>query len=517
VARERLFLIPLLILNSLPLSAQPLKSELSPNGSVASKPLKLEFSTSEPLGLLRFLNGISKQSDEGTAYYDFLVQHHKLGKTDKALIWRYVRMRKYKADSEFEISSGRKLNLNQRLMATACGTKTFDEFFKEAKVYCDPADYQTLMVVMNHFRPIYEQLIWRPFSPQTMRDLAWFRQNEQSFARPLEPIARLFQSSAGREHPLKAVLVPAPTEVKKEGNGFHFISSAFSENLDVAIAQSMEVVPPDTIAAFNDPRVNNNRTLEDNDTIIHEFTHTLWAFRDPAFKKALLECFEKNNRQFNYDLLNESQASAAAAWFYKQVKGKDKSGRWYDNKYVDKYAKSLLPILESFATRSKDSETGALNASEYAQQAMDAFDKTFPDWREDPQIILWRSQVVQSPLSTDTLATELNDELFLFGGGDHRVNLVKGETWPLKYKNCLKNPGMTTVFLLDPGQIDILQKHFALSAQIAQELTSLVRQNKDSSVPVLKAFNTGTQWLVFSISSRQPLQKQGLLKYARKE
>lgn len=506
-------------LSALLLTLQPVCSEgeqiptAAANSNGAEPSLRLEFVVSEPLALLRFINGISRQPDEGTAYYDFLIQHHKLGKSDKALIWRYVRMRKYNK-SEYELPSGRKLSYHQRLMATACNTRTFDDFFKEAKTYSDPGDFQTLLVVLNHFRPIYEAIIWKPFSPQLMRDMAWFRKNEPLFARPLEPIASLFHSSAGRKQPLKAVLIPAPTEVRKEGNGFHFISSAFSENLDLGVAQSIEIIPPDTIAALNDPRVNNDRTLADNDGLIHEFTHTIWAFRDPEFKKKLIASFQKSNRQFNYDLLNESQASAVASWFYKQIKGKDKPGRWYDNTYVDRYSKAILPVLESFANAG--SNAPSLDADEYAQKAADAFDKAFPDWREDPQVMLWRSQIIQSPLSSDTLVDELNDELFVFSGGDHQVRLVKGESWSDKFKNYSSRPGMTTIFLLDPGQIGTLQKHFALSSELVQELDSLVKQNNVSEKAVVKALRSGDRELIFSISSRQPLQKQGVIDFARR-
>ncbi|MBX9725003.1 MAG: hypothetical protein K2X81_26605, partial [Candidatus Obscuribacterales bacterium] len=160
--------------------------------------------------------------------------------------------------------------------------------------------------------------------------------------------------------------------------------------------------PPDTVAGFNDPRVNNNCTLEDNDNLIHEFAHCLWAFRNPEFKKSLLAVFDKNGRQFNYDLLNESQAAAIQAWFYEQVRGKVKQGRWYDNQYVDKYAKALLPVLRKYVNHGSASLT--LSAEDYAQEAMQAFDKTFPDWHDDPQIVLWRSQIVQSPASEENLA-----------------------------------------------------------------------------------------------------------------
>lgn len=509
----QLMLLSSAVLLALPTVLADDQPSLLTNSNSTQSAVKLEFAVSEPLALLRFMNGISKQPDEGNGYYDFLIQHHKLGKTDKALIWRYVRMRKYNK-SEFELPTGRKLSYHQRLMATACSTKTFDDFFKEAKTYSTPADFQTLLVVLNHFRPIYEQVIWKPFSPQLMRDLAWFRKNEPSFARPLEPVIALFHSSAGHTQPLKAVLVPAPTEVRQEGNGFHFISSAFSENLDLGVAQSIEIIPPDTIAALNDPRVNNDRTLADNDGLIHEFTHTIWAFRDPVFKKKLIDYFEKNKRQFNYDLLNESQASAVASWFYKQIKGKDKSGRWYDNTYVDKYAKAILPVLESFSNAG--GKVPSLNAEEYAQKAADAFDKTFPDWREDPQIMLWRSQIIQSPLSSDKLIDELNDELFVFSGGDHQIRLVKGESWPDKFKNYSMRPDMTTIFLLDPGQIGTLQKHFGLSSELVKELNSLVKQNNVSEKAVVKALHNGERNLVFSISSRQPLQKQGLIDFARR-
>lgn len=499
--------------------AQPLSSREQSSGDSAALPshsLKLDFSVSEPLGLLRFLNGISKLSDEGTGYYDFLIAHHKLNKHDKGFIRRYIQLQK--SSSVFETSSGRKLSFHQKLMAIACDKKNFEVFFEAAKQCCDEDELVTLQLVMNHFRPIYEQLIWKPFSPQLYTDRAWFRANEQAFSLPLEAVAKLFKSSAGVDEPLKAILVPAPTEVKKEGNGFIFNSSEFSENLDVAVVISIGTVPPDAIAAFNDQRVNNKRTLEDNDGLIHEFVHTIWAFRSPEFRKALMASFEKADRQFNYDLLNESQAAAIQAWFHKQVTGKDKPGRWYDNIYVDKYAKALLPVLQDYASLdSSNSPRIALNADDYAQKAIAAFEKTFPNWQEDPQIILWRSQVVQSPVSSENLAEELNEKVFAFTGGEHKITMVKGETWPARFAHYSKNPRLATIFLLHPNQLDTLQKYFGIDAQIINELIVLVSKNKSNEQAVVKALRNGQQWMVFSISSRQTLQKQGLIDYARRD
>lgn len=321
----------------------------------------------------------------------------------------------------------------------------------------------------------------------------------------------MFKSSAGQKQALKATLVPVPTEVKPDGSGFHYISAAFSENLDLTVVMSQGIVPPDVIAGFNNPRVNNDRALDDSDGLIHEFTHMLWAFRDPEFSKELLAIFDKNDRQFNYDLLNEAQAAALQAWFHKQVQGKDKTGRWYGNKYVDRYAKALLPILMEYGS---STTTSTLSAEDYAQKAMKAFDQTFPNWQEDPQIILWRSQIVQAPLSADDLAESLNEKLFDFAGGNHKIILVKGETWPAKVANFSKNPRMTTVFMLYKNQTDILQKHFGFGEDLVRELKELENKNKDSELALVKAVRVGQRWLVFSIASKQAAQKQGLIDYA---
>lgn len=511
-----LLFAPLQIAYPKDVTASEVTPQVEAGKAVSSEPmrLKVEFNTSEPLGLLRFINGICKQSDEGESYYNYFIAHHKLNKDDKELIRQYARFRRlHRSNEVFETASGRKLNLPAQLMSIACSTRSFEAFFKEAKQYCNEDEYAIVEETMNHFRPVYEQLIWKPFSPQLSKDVAWFRENEQSFSRPLETVARLYQSSAGRTHALKAVLVPVPTEVEKLGKGFHFTTSAHSENLDVAVIFSIGIVPPDAIASFNDARVNNDRTLDDNDVLVHEFAHTLWGFRDLDFKKSLIAYFDKYGTQFNYDLLNESQAAAMQAWFYKQVHGKNKGGKWYDNSYVDRYAKALFPVLEQYAD--SVSSAGELNADDYAQKAIKTFEATFPNWQNDPQIILWRSQVVQSPLSADDLVDEFDEKMFEFGSGDHKVILVKGETWPDKFKNFSRSPHMTTIFLITPGQLDAIQKYFGLSDQITQELESLICKNKINDTAIVKAAKTEQRWLVFSIANRQTLQKQGLLDYAR--
>lgn len=160
------------------------QASFSVNENQEANKLRLEFNISETCGLLRFIEGISGQTDEGEGYSNFLSSHYKLNKVDKKLIRDYQWLRK--AKSEFQIPSGRKLNLFQQLMLLACSTRNFDEFFKAAKPCCSDLEFEILQQVMNHFRPLYEQLIWKPLSPQLNKDLGWFRTNEQEFSRPLE-------------------------------------------------------------------------------------------------------------------------------------------------------------------------------------------------------------------------------------------------------------------------------------------------------------------------------------------
>jgi hypothetical protein len=461
--------------------------------------IRMEFGVSEPCGLLHFMDSIAEERDEGPALSSFFQSQRKLDASDLGLIQRYKALSSAPgSQAEFISEAGRKRSLQKMLTRAACEHNEFDEFLAQAKEYCAPSYFDELKVVLLHFRPLYDEQIWRPCDPVLRRDVEWFKSNERSYARPLNKIHHLFESSLGTEQALKAVLIPVPYMVVHKDNKLRIRSDgANSEAMEPRFGVvSMNILAPETAAKYNDEWLNsqvselNKCTLEGNSVMFHEFIHLVWAYRKPELKEPLFASFKRNDMKFNYDLLNEAQACALTAWFCKNI-GKENEGGGYDNEYVVKYAVALRPVLEEYigSNRSLDAD--------YAIRAMKVFKETFPDWIQDPQVVLWSSQIVaeQDPAQ---LERDLAGHIFKFGSGDHQMRAIKGQSWDQKKTEFSANPEVNTIFFIQPNQLDLLAKNFEVPERVVKTLKEMTSRTGASSV--LAATKLEKRWLIFCIA-----------------
>jgi len=496
-----------------------LLSILVPPSKANSEPvLHLEFGTSEPCGLLRFLDSIAEERGEGPALASFFRSQRQLNAEDLKQIQRYKALSSAPGSQlEFSSPAGQKVSLQQKLKATACEFNEFDRFYEKAEQFCAPSYFNEFKKILTHFRPVYEEQIWRTCKPVLHDDLDWFKSNEPKFARPLEQVRHLFQSSLGRKQAMHSTLIPVPMLVTRQGSGFRYrAESADSESVLPRFTMvSVSILDPATAARFNDARVNkeaqtfNECTLSGNCILIHESVHLLWAYRRQCLKKAFYDSFKKSDMIFNYDILNESQAAALSAWFYRNVTGKEDESDWYDNKYVSRFAHALRPLLENYIDSNR-----SLDQS-YAEKAMKLFEETFPDWREDPQIVLWRSQIITGE-DEEQLAEKLSARIFKFSSGNHEMRVVNGKTWNDLGKEFLSNPKRNTVFFLKPNQLDLLSNYFQMPENVVEKLKQLRLGSSSSDAELLAGIRTPQRWLIFCISDELKSQKTALENLAKR-
>jgi len=481
--------------------------------------LRMEFGTSEPCGLLRFMDSIAEERDEGPALGSFFRSQRPLDAADLEQIQRYKALSSAPGSQvEFTTEAGRKRNLQKQLKTIACEFNEFDQFYEKAKRYCAPDYFSELKGVLTHFRPLYEQQIWLPCKPVLESDVDWFKSTERDWARPLEKIRRLFQSPLSTDPALKAILVPVPYMLIRQGNKIHIKSEAAnSEASEPRFAMvSVNILAPETAAKYNDSWLTNEAqtinkcTLEGNSVLFHEFVHLIWAYRKQNLKKAFYDSFRKEDMIFNYDILNEAQACALAAWFYKNVSGKEDEGDWYDNKYVSRYAHALRPVLEEYIDLNHPMD------GSYARKAMKVFEETFPDWQEDPQVVLWRSQIVAAQ-DPELLEKDLSGRIFKFNSGNHEMRVLKGKTWSGKRKEFLQNPRRNTIFFLKPNQLDLLSQYFGLSESVVSSLEKLRSGSSCAAAALLAGIKTPQRWLIFCISDELKDQESALENLAKSQ
>ncbi|HEX8328720.1 MAG TPA: hypothetical protein VF629_14355 [Hymenobacter sp.] len=109
--------------------------------------------------------------------------------------------------------------------------------------------------------------------------------------------------------------------------------------------------------------------------VFHEMSHSLSAQQRLGLQQQLEGWYlhhSSPDRRSAYNLMEEALATVAGQWIYAQQKGQPESGEWYNDDYINRYAKAIYPLMTGYVER------GQTIDSLFVSQAIDLFDRTFP-------------------------------------------------------------------------------------------------------------------------------------------
>jgi hypothetical protein len=114
---------------------------------------------------------------------------------------------------------------------------------------------------------------------------------------------------------------------------------------------------------------------EGSGVIFHEMSHSLSTQQRRELQQQLEGWYLHHaspNRRSAYNLMEEALATVAGEWIYAQQNGQPEPGEWYNDDYINRYAKALYPLMTGYVER------GQTIDSLFVGQAIGLFDRTFP-------------------------------------------------------------------------------------------------------------------------------------------
>ncbi len=219
------------------------------------------------------------------------------------------------------------------------------------------------------FYPIFLKTLWTPSLPKQDAQLKEIiKEMEKSDFKAWIDIAKAFyRSDYPEELPFKIALVPIP-----ETGGNH--TSARSLR-DVQIVPYLQKVG----------------AVKNLDVVFHEFCHALYQGQSLAIKKEIDEFYlnsKHTHAYFAYNYLNEMLATAwGNGWFAEILDGKVAERSWYDDKFIDGYAKAMFPFLKEHVKAKKP-----FNHS-FMEKTLEVAKKQFPDAHRDVASNLFKVSV----------------------------------------------------------------------------------------------------------------------------
>ena len=114
--------------------------------------------------------------------------------------------------------------------------------------------------------------------------------------------------------------------------------------------------------------------------VFHEMSHSLSTQQRQHLQQQLEGWYLHHpspNRRYAYNLMEEALATVAGEWIHAQQAGQPEAGEWYNDDYINRYAKALYPLVAGYVERGQSID------SLFVGQAITAFDGTFPQAATD--------------------------------------------------------------------------------------------------------------------------------------
>ncbi|MBC7864626.1 MAG: hypothetical protein IAF38_16760 [Bacteroidia bacterium] len=336
----------------------------------SSQNLQLEFTYNKQLSLLRFVKTLRRPNgafiNEKT-YLDSKYNNEASKKRITALEKLNLEARiAYEGFPETRMAGRGVYDL---LIIAASESNDLKDFEKRINGILPQQEQSVLIETLNYFEPVYQELIWKPCEEKFLlkvnelkgRTVTQVRKNElqAAFAGGNQlnylfgNIAAFYGAKWDRAVPFKVFLYPVSgksgaTSAQPYGN--ILVADLLTEEKDI----------PGFLGV-----------------VYHEMSHVLFS-EQPVELQTKIDSLFLNNpspyRNYAYHWFNECMATVCGnGWANENLTGKIDSAEWYNNAYINKFAKAVYPFAKTYLASSKKMD------AVFIEQCITQFQKTFPD------------------------------------------------------------------------------------------------------------------------------------------
>lgn len=214
--------------------------------------------------------------------------------------------------------------------------------------------HQQLIGVLNKLSPYYDQLLWNNANNTLLKHIDSLSKYSSALSEAFISFKTFYRSSWSDDIPFVVTLYPIP------GSKGHVTATAHNSILSIGV--------------LTQEKDYDNRSRAS--IIAHEMCHILYREEATSVQVEIDRYFQSSMSSYKhiaYSYINEALATACGnGWMYKKLNGVLDTGSWYNNHYINTYAKALYPLVELYITNNKPID------SLFITKAIAVFEKEFP-------------------------------------------------------------------------------------------------------------------------------------------
>ncbi len=323
----------------------------------STQQLKVEFVASQPCALVQFINILAERHHTTSWVKSWYEKQCKSNpalignlQADKAPLAAYQRLiDREEKHFHYVDEIGRDRSVDEVILCQAARSNYIPELIAKLKgTLCDD-DLHTLQETLNHFLPVFDDLVWKPRSNAFRRQVEEFREQTAAtkMCERLTQVKQFLGSSYPAEKPFLIALSPLPAGGRQ------------TSGQSMGIVQTVELKPNDKFQTMAD-------------VVFHEAVHALWFAKKDANETMRLFNLPGKGALPITELYEGMATALGQGWFSKEAFGRTGKS-WYSDPIIDHYSKTVWPLYADYLKQGRK-----LDAA-FAREATACYYRMFPD------------------------------------------------------------------------------------------------------------------------------------------
>ncbi|MNJ84597.1 hypothetical protein D3C87_20540 [compost metagenome] len=337
--------------------------------SFAQNGISFKFKVSKPYCVFNFMESAIYHHTTSSTLQKFIDEKTKTNKEFAKLCNEFAAIRleyTYTRD-EYPVSRRQNRTTFDLINIALVNSGNIEEFGQRIIGILPNDETQRLLNILLKAEAIYDQLIWNENESKITAQLSALESYATQCSENFYKIKQFYNSAWSSDIPFHVALYPIP------------VMSGSTTATPYANSLCVGVLADET---------NHVARIG---VVLHEMCHVLYDEQSAAFQHTLDSWFAENQspyKSFAYNFFDEGLATALGnGWAYKNLSGKLDPDAWYDNEYINGFAKALYPMIEEYLSNGKQLD------QEFVNKAIDLFAATFPNSLTDYAILMNRVSI----------------------------------------------------------------------------------------------------------------------------
>lgn len=381
----------------------------------------ITFTISKPYCIFNFLETALNLQGTSSTLTDYIATNTKNDTTFERLCLEFKNIQTDYHYTREEFPESRRQNRSTKdlMIIALVHSTTLDEFKQKTIGILPNSEQQKLVRILKQTEKYYDNLIWN----QNEQKLNLQKKALALYASKSSAIFTTFQhfyhSSWTTDIPFIVTLYPIPG---KRGNS---TATPHANSLCVGVL------------------TEETSHIERIGVVLHEMCHVLYDEQTNEFQHEIEKWFDNNKspyKQFAYNFFDEGLATALGnGWAYQYLSGTMDTAEWYNNEYINGFAKELYPLVEDYIRKHQQID------KQFIDQSIELFAKKFPNSISEYGILLNRISLY-SDAETEAERTDLMNAI----GGSFQLTNVSSSSPILDNTSLelLKNSSQTQLIVI---------------------------------------------------------------------